>query len=170
MIPLLTPLSEKTAGSLQVGDRILLSGRIYLGRDAVLPRICQLIDEGRLAEFGIDLAGAAIFHSAFSPAGLGPTSSNKLEIESSMPKLARAGVRLHLGKGEIGEETIRALHEHHSVFAVTPPVTALFRQNIRNKRVAAFPELGMEAFYELEVVDFPAIVAAAQNRSIYQGR
>ena len=54
-----------------------------------------------------------------------------------------------------------------SVFAVTPPATALLMDKVVSKRVLAFPEEGMEALYEVEVAGLPGIVAAAQSRSIF---
>lgn len=170
MIGIKTPISEEAAGKLKVGDMVLVSGKIYCGRDAVLPKICKLVEEGTLAEHGIDLKGSVIFHTAVSPAGVGPTSSNKLEIEGSFPTLSKAGVKLHLGKGAISKETIAALDEQNSVFAIVPPVTALLGENTLFQRCVAFPELGMEAFYELEVKDYPAVVGAAHNVSIYTRR
>jgi fumarate hydratase subunit beta len=160
-----TPISEEEIKSLRVRDMVYISGKIFCGRDAVLPKICKLIDEGNLGE--IDLQGSVIFHTAVSPAGVGPTSSNKVEIEGSFPKLSEAGVKLHLGKGAIGADTIAKLDEYNSVFAVIPPVTALLRSNTISQRLVAFPELGMEAFYELEVKGYPCIVAAAHNQCIY---
>jgi fumarate hydratase subunit beta len=160
-----TPISEEEIKSLRVRDMVYISGKIFCGRDAVLPKICKLIDEGNLGE--IDLQGSVIFHTAVSPAGVGPTSSNKVEIEGSFPKLSEAGVRLHLGKGAIGADTIAKLNEYNSVFAVIPPVTALLGNNTISQRLVAFPELGMEAFYELEVKGYPCIIAAAHNQSIY---
>ena len=82
-----TPISEETAAGLMVGDEIELSGVILCGRDAVLPKVLRLIEEGRVQELGVDLHGQVIFHTAVSPAGVGPTSSNKLEIESSIAPL-----------------------------------------------------------------------------------
>ena len=113
---LTTPISEETAEDLHIGDMVLLSGRIYCGRDTVLPKICKLIEEDTLWEYGIDLRGSVIFHTAVSPAGVGPTSSNKLEIESSFPALSRAGVKLHLGKGAIGKNTVSVLDTCNSVY------------------------------------------------------
>jgi fumarate hydratase subunit beta len=162
-----TPLSEDIVRDLQVGDKVFISGKIYCGRDAVLPRIAQLAREGKLAAHGIDLKGSVIFHSAISAAGLGPTSSNKPEIEENMPLLAQAGVKLYLGKGEISAKTIAGLAAVNSVFALIPPITAILKQNILSQKIAAFPELGMEAFYELRVKNYPAIIAAADNESIY---
>lgn len=160
-----TPISEEDINSLQVGDMAYISGKVYCGRDSVLPKICSMIDDNDLGK--INLEGSIIFHTAVSPAGVGPTSSNKVEIEGSIPKLSEAGVKLHLGKGAISADTIAKLNEYNSVFAVIPPITALLESNIISKRLVAFPELGMEAFYELKVRDHPCIIAAAHNKSIY---
>lgn len=162
-----TPITDDDIANLQVGDMVMISGYIYCGRDAVLPKICDLVKSGEIENTDINLQGNVIFHTAVSPAGVGPTSSNKLEIESSFETLSRAGVKLHLGKGAIGEDTIRALEETNAVYAVIPPVTALLGQNTLESRVVAYPELGMEALHELKVVEFPAIIAAAHNKSIY---
>ena len=89
MIELATPLSEDVIRQLKVGDVVSISGYIYCGRDAVLPRICKELEAGVWEQRGIDLRGGVIFHTAVSPAGVGPTSSNKLEIESSFKPLSR---------------------------------------------------------------------------------
>jgi fumarate hydratase subunit beta len=146
---------------------ILISGVIYTGRDAVLSKIVSLLQSGELSDFKIDLQGSVIFHSAVSPAGVGPTSSNKLEIESSIPALSAAGVKMHLGKGELSRTTVQALHEHNSVYAVIPPVTALLKAKTLRQEVVAFREYGMEAFHVLEVKDYPAIIAIAHGKNIY---
>lgn len=164
---LTTPISDEDVRNLQVGDQVLISGSIYCGRDAVLPKICELIDSGEIENTDIHLRGSVIFHTAVSPAGVGPTSSNKLEIEGSFETLSKAGVKVHLGKGEIGKATIQMLDEQNAVYAVMPPVTALLGNNTMEQRLVAFPELGMEALYELKVKDYPAIIAAAHNESIY---
>lgn len=160
-----TPISEETARDLQVGDTVEISGYILCGRDAVLPKVLKLIDEG--GELPVDLRGQVIFHTAVSPAGVGPTSSNKLEIESSIAPLSRAGVKLHLGKGALHPETIAALDRENAVYAVIPPVTALLGAKTGEIRCAAFPELGMEALYLIRADRYPAIIAAAHGRSIY---
>lgn len=164
---IVTPISEETVRQLAVGERIVLSGAIYAGRDAALPKLVKLIKTDELVNAGIDLQGAAVFHTAVSPAGVGPTSSNKLDIESSIPVLSEAGVKIHLGKGRLNTKTIAALNEHNSVFAVIPPVTALLESKIIERKVAAFPEEGMEALHLLQVNEFPCIVAAAHGRTIY---
>ncbi len=167
MIELRTPIPEKTAAALQIGDTVEISGYILCGRDAALPRLMRMIENGTVGELGIDLRGQVIFHTAVSPAGVGPTSSNKLEIESSIEPLSRAGIKLHLGKGALHRETVEALGKTNAVYAVIPPVTALLASRTFEKMVLAFPELGMEALYLIRVERYPAIIAAAQGRSIY---
>ncbi len=162
-----TPISKQDIARLNVGDMVMISGDIYCGRDAVLPKVQKCINEGTLKENNIELEGAVIFHTAVSVAGVGPTSSNKLEIESSIAPLSKAGVRLHLGKGALSPETVKALGEEGAVFAVIPPVTALLGDRTDSQELVAFPELGMEALYKLTVNEYPAIIAAAKGKSIY---
>lgn len=164
---LIVPANEKDISELQVGDKVLVSGTIYCGRDAVLPRIANLAENDGLKEKGIDLRGSVIFHTAVSVAGVGPTSSNKYEIESNIPALSKAGVKIHLGKGELTQKTIEELNRYNSVYAVMPPVTALLESRTISRKVIAFPEEGMEAFHELKVIDYPVIIAAAHGKSIY---
>lgn len=155
------------ASDLEVGDRVVFSGRILCGRDAVLPKVCSLVEQGRLSELDCELKGAAVFHTAVSGAGIGPTSSNKVEIEESFGPLTDAGVRVFLGKGAIGPDTVRLLGERGAVFAVVPPVTALLGAGMRSKRLVAFPELGMEALYEVVLDECPAVIAAARGESMF---
>lgn len=167
MIELTTPLSEDAIRQLKVGDVVSITGYIFCGRDAVLPRICKELEAGTWDSRGIDLKGGVIFHTAVSPAGVGPTSSNKLEIEGSFETLSKHGVKMHLGKGAIKPETVKALENNNAVFAIIPPVTALLGSQTVEQEIVAFPELGMEAFNRLKVVRYQAIIAAAHGESIY---
>ena len=168
MIELTTPLSDEIVSGLQVGDTVEISGYILCGRDAVLPKILEMIENGTIDDLGIDLRGQVVFHTAVSPAGVGPTSSNKLEIENSIEPLSKAGIKLHLGKGQLHSETVEALDKYNSVYAVIPPVTALLGSKTGEHRVIAFPELGMEALYMMKVDKYPAIIGSAHGRSIYE--
>lgn len=168
MIELTTPFSEETIRQLKVGDVVSISGYIYCGRDAVLPHICKELEAGVWDQRGIDLRGGVIFHTAVSPAGVGPTSSNKLEIESSIEPLSRMGaIKMHLGKGAIKPETVKALAANNAVFAIIPPVTALLESQTLERECIAWPELGMEALYCIKVDGYQAIIASAQGESIY---
>lgn len=168
MIEIATPFSEEVISQLKVGDVVSISGYIYCGRDAVLPRICKELVAGVWDKRGIDLRGGVIFHTAVSPAGVGPTSSNKLEIEGSFEPLSKlGGIKMHLGKGAIKPETVKALADNNAVFAIIPPVTALLGSHTSDIQCICFPELGMEAFYRIKVTNYQAIIAAAHGKSIY---
>lgn len=167
MIKLESPIRADRIDDLKAGDQIEISGRILCGRDSVLPRLVALIREKNAIIEAIGLEGAVIFHTAVSPAGVGPTTSNKVEIEESIPVLSSAGVRIHIGKGSVGAATVVALKAHKSIFAVTPPVSALFSQRICSQKVIAFEEEGIEALFELHVRRLPAIVAVAHGHNIF---
>lgn len=168
MIRLTTPFGEKVISQLKVGDVVSITGYIYCGRDAVLPRICKELEAGTWDKRGIDLRGGVIFHTAVSPAGVGPTSSNKLEIESSFETLSKLGrIKMHLGKGAIKLETAKKLEEHNAVFAIIPPVTALLESQTLERECVAWPELGMEALYRIKIENYQAIIASAKGETIY---
>lgn len=166
IVQLKTPITEEIINGLSVGDFVEISGTVLCGRDAVLPKLEHLVTAGNEETLKL-LDGAVIFHTAVSPAGIGPTTSNKVEIEGSIPILSRAGVRIHLGKGALGADTVAALQVENSLFAVTPPTTALFSEKILSKRVVMFPEEGMEALYAVVVERLPAIIAIAHGESIF---
>ena len=165
---LATPIPEDAIAALHVGDTIEISGWILCGRDAVLPKVVAMVRDGTAGQLGVDLHGQVVFHTAVSPAGVGPTSSNKLEIESSIAPLSAAGIKIHLGKGALHPETVAALDEHNAIYAVIPPVTALLEAKTAERKVLAFPELDMEALHLIKVDRYPAIVGAAHGRSIYE--
>lgn len=168
MIELTTPFSEEAIAALKVGDVVSVSGYIFCGRDAVLPRICKELEDGEWNKRGIDLQGGVIFHTAVSPAGVGPTSSNKLEIEGSFETLSRkGGIKMHLGKGAIKAQTVAMLANENAVFAIIPPVTALLESKTLERECIAWPELGMEALYRIKVENYQAIIAVAKGESIY---
>lgn len=162
-----TPISDEDINDLKVGDKISLSGKMYCGRDAVLPKLVKVIDEGKEDQFSFDFKGMAIMHTAVSDAGIAPTTSNKVEIESSIAPLSKSGVKFHIGKGSLSEDTIKNLNEFNSVFIITPPVAALLTNLVKSKKCVAYENEGMEAFYELEVENVPGLVAVAHGESIF---
>ncbi len=156
MKSLTTPISDDEIVGLKVGDQITISGTIYTGRDAALPQLVELIKEDNVP---FDLKGAVIMHTAFSDAGIAPTTSSKVEIESSVEPLSEAGVKIHIGKGMLSDGTVDALAQNNSIFVITPPVAALLTSRVCEKKCILFENEGMEAMYELKVKDIPGIVA-----------
>ena len=159
------PVKDELIENLEVGDKIKISGRIYTGRDAALPKLVKSIKNGKNL---IDIQGSAIMHTAVSDAGISPTSSNKDEIQECIPYLAKAGVKIHIGKGALKKDIINDLKKENSIFIVTPPVAALLKSRIKSKKIMAFADEGMEAIFELEVEYIPGIVAVAHGKSLYE--
>ena len=158
-----TPISDEEISELQIGDKILLSGVMYTGRDAALPQLVELIKKGKTP---INTNGIAIMHTAVSDAGIATTTSNKEEIESTIPFLSENGVKIHIGKGMLNDETKKALNKNNSIFVITPPVAALLTNNVLEKECVAFENEGIEALYKLKVENIPGIVAIAHGKSI----
>ena len=163
MINLTTPISDDDISRLKVGDQISISGIIYTVRDAALPQLVELLEKD---DVPFDLDGAAIMHTAFSNAGIAPTTSSKVEIESSIEPLSEAGVKIHIGKGRLSDETVEALDKNNSIFVITPPVAALLTSRVCEKKCILFENEGMEALYELKVKDIPGIVAISKGEKI----
>ena len=157
------PISEDEISKLNVGDQISISGTIYTGRDAALPQLVELVKKN---EVPFDLKGSAIMHTAFSEAGIAPTTSSKVEIESSIEPLSEAGVKIHIGKGMLSDDTANALSRNNSIFVITPPVAALLTSKVIAKKCVLFKNEGMEAMYELKVKDIPGIVAIQDKKRI----
>ena len=163
MIDLQTPISDDDLDRLDVGDKITISGTIYTGRDAALPQLVELINE---KEVPFDLNGSVIMHTAFSDAGIAPTTSSKVEIESTIAPLSESGVKVHIGKGTLNEDTLKALNENNSIFVITPPVAALLTSKVLEKKCVLFENEGMEAMFELKVDRIPGIVAIKDGKRI----
>jgi len=163
MINLTTPISDDDLNKLQIGDKITISGTLYTGRDAALPQLVELIEKN---EVPFDLNGIAIMHTAFSDAGIAPTTSSKVEIESTIRPLSESGVKIHIGKGMLSDDTVKALDDNDSIFVITPPVAALLTSKVYEKKCVLFENEGMEAMFELKVKEIPGIVAVKDGKRI----
>ncbi len=163
MKDLTTPITDDDLSNLNVGDQITISGIIYTGRDAALPQLVELIEND---EVPFDLSGSVIMHTAFSQAGIAPTTSSKVEIESTIPTLSENGVKIHVGKGMLGEDSVKSLNKNNSIFVITPPVAALLTNKVLEKECVLFENEGMEAMFKLKVDKIPGIVAIKDGEVI----
>ena len=105
-------------------------------------------------------------HTAFSDAGIAPTTSSKVEIESTIAPLSESGVKIYIGKGMLNDDTLKALNENNSIFVITPPVAALLTSKVLEKKCVLFENEGMEAMFELKVDRIPGIVAIKDGKRI----
>jgi len=163
-----TPIYNEEIENLKINNKIAISGDIYTGRDAVLPKLKEKIIQGEINKIPFNLNGIAIMHTAVSEAGIAPTTSNKEEIESSIHSLAKAGVKIHIGKGSLTEKTVKDLNNENSIYVITPPIAALLTNCIKFKEIIAYEEEGIEAIFKLKVENIPGLVAIAHGESIFK--
>ena len=174
MKKLVTPLTEAVVRDLKAGDAVAISGVIYTGRDAAHKKLLAMLEKGEALP--ADLKDQIIYFVGPCPAppgrpigSAGPTTSYRMDPYS--PSLiAQTGLRGMIGKGDRSPEVVEAMKKYGVVyFAATGGAGALIAQRIRKCDLVAFPELGPEAVYRLEVEDFPAIVAIdSKGGSLYR--
>lgn len=177
MIKLNFPFTETSVRGLKVGDETLISGVVFTGRDAVHK---YLHEGGRLPE-GVSLRDGIIYHcgpvmlpqpdGSWKCTAAGPTTSIR-EEPYQWQIIRDFGVRGVIGKGGMGDRTLAACQEYGCVYlhAVggAAQVLAECVKRVRNVYFAA--EFGApEAIWELEIVDFPAVVTIdAHGRSLHR--
>jgi fumarate hydratase subunit beta len=173
MTKLRPPLTENDVRLLKAGDEVLISGVIYTVRDMAHKRLCESIDAGK--KLPLQLEGAIIYFVGPTPArprhvigAAGPTTSSRMDPFS--PKLIAKGLRAMIGKGYRNKAVREVMKNYGAVhLSATGGAGALLSKHIIAAKVIAYEDLGAEAIRELEVVDFPAIVAYdSRGNSIYQ--
>ena len=158
-----TPLKEEEVTKLRAGDEVFLNGAIYTGRDAAHKRLLDLLEKGEDLPF--DVKGQIIYYVGPSPAkpgtpigSCGPTTSYRMDPYA--PALMKIGLKGMIGKGPRGKEVIEAMKRYKAVyFAAVGGAAALIARSVKSSRIVAYEDLGTEAIRELEVEDFPVIVA-----------
>jgi fumarate hydratase subunit beta len=161
-ISLHTPLASYQTESLRAGDRILLSGEIYTGRDAAHKRLSGLLADGKPLPF--DVSGQVIYYVGPTPAkpgfalgAAGPTTSSRMDVYT--PALLAKGLKGMIGKGNRNRSVIEAMQRYKATyFAAIGGLGALMADKIRRAEIVAYPELGTESIRKLDVVEFPLIV------------
>ena len=161
-IRLKTPLTDKDVERLKIGDRVLINGVIYTGRDAAHKRLADLLKEGK--ELPFDIRGQIIYYVGPTPArpgqvfgSAGPTTSYRMDAYA--PALIEKGLKGMIGKGMRSDVVKEAMKKYQAVyFAATGGAGALLAKKVKKAEVVAYEDLGPEAIRRLEVEDLPVIV------------
>jgi fumarate hydratase subunit beta len=161
-IKLIPPLSDDIIVKLKAGDRVVITGVIYTGRDMAHKEMVEGHIKGKKLPF--DLKGQVLYYTGPTPApagkpigSAGPTTSYRMDKYT--PYLLELGLKGMIGKGPRGREVKDAIKKYKAVyFAAIGGAGALISKTIRKAEVIAYPELGTEAVMRLEVEDFPAVV------------
>ncbi|MGQ7845707.1 fumarate hydratase [Granulosicoccus sp. 3-233] len=162
----LDSVTPEDVASWKPGETLLLSGAMLTGRDAAHKRIQSLLESGEGLPEGVDFNGRFIYYvgpvdpvrdEVVGPAG--PTTSTRMDKFTEM-MLDQCGLLGMIGKAERGEAGINAIRKHKAVYLMAVGGAAyLVSKAIRQSRVVAFEDLGMEAIHEFVVEDMPVTVA-----------
>jgi fumarate hydratase class I len=146
------------------GQTLLLSGKMLTGRDAAHKRIADMLARGE--SLPVDFTNRVIYYvgpvdpvrdEAVGPAG--PTTATRMDKFTEL-MLAETGLISMIGKAERGPVAIDAIKRHKAAYLMAVGGAAyLVSKAIRDARVVAFEDLGMEAIYEFDVQDMPVTVA-----------
>jgi fumarate hydratase subunit beta len=156
------PLTDETIEDLHSGDNVLLTGTIYVARDAAHKRMVESLDNGHPLPF--DIKNQTVYYMGPSPAkpgqvigAAGPTTSGRMDSYS--PRLMQEGLKGMIGKGNRSQAVKNAMVKFKVVyFAAIGGAGALIAKRIKKSELVAYEELGAEAIRKLEVEDFPVTV------------
>ena len=168
-------LDKQAVADWRPGETLLLSGTMLTGRDAAHKRIVDMLARGEALPEGVDFQNKFIYYvgpvdpvreEVVGPAG--PTTATRMDSFTETV-LAKTGLLGMIGKAERGPAAIAAIKKHQAVYLIAIGGAAyLVSKAIRQARVVAFPELGMEAIHEFVVEDMPVTVAVdSRGESIH---
>jgi L(+)-tartrate dehydratase beta subunit len=180
-----TPIKDEDLEGLEVGDIVYLTGHFVTCRDVAHRRLIEL-----KRELPVDLRGGAIFHAGpivrqtgaerFEMVSIGPTTSMRME-KFEKQFIAETGVKLIVGKGGMGPETVEACQTHKAVHAVFPGGCAVLAA-IRVEAIerAEWQDLGMpETLWVSRVNEFGPLIISIdtkgnnlfeRNKAVYHSR
>jgi fumarate hydratase subunit beta len=159
---LTTPLTDAVLMQLHAGDKVSITGTIYVGRDAAHKRLVAALDAGESLPF--DPQGQIIYYMGPAPAkpgdpigSAGPTTSYRMDPYAA--RLMAVGLKGMIGKGNRSMEVREAMQKHKAIYmGAIGGAGALIAKSISQSEVIAYDDLGAEALRRLVVEDFPAIV------------
>ena len=169
IIPLEYPFTEAKIRSLRAGDAVLITGRIYTGRDKFHKFFA---DGGKLP---VDFRDGALYHCGPVVVGdrvvaAGPTTSVR-ENAYEPDFIAKTGVRIVIGKGGMDAKTLAAMKKHGCIYVqAVGGGGAIYGDAVKKiAGVSLLKEFGAaEAVWHFDVADFRGVVAMdAHGRSLF---
>ncbi|RMB11753.1 fumarate hydratase [Eilatimonas milleporae] len=159
MSEILTELSKYP-----IKTRLSLTGTIVVARDLAHARIQQQIEAGApmpdyFKDHIIYYAGPAKTPEGYASGSFGPTTAGRMDAYVG-PFQALGGSMVTLAKGNRSRDVTKACAEHGGFYlgSIGGPAAILAQNNIKKVEVLDFEELGMEAIWKIDVVDFPAFI------------
>ena len=165
-IDLNRPMNDilETLRQYPVSTRLSLSGTIVVGRDIAHAKLKELLDAGEeLPQFVKDhpiyYAGPAKTPEGMPSGSFGPTTAGRMDSYVDLFQ-SKGGSMVMIAKGNRSQQVTDACKKYGGFYlgSIGGPAAILAEQNIRKVECLAYPELGMEAIWKIEVVDFPAFI------------
>lgn len=147
-----------------VSTRVSLTGTIIVGRDIAHARLKERLDKGEglpdyIKNHPILYAGPAKTPKGYACGSMGPTTANRMDPYAD-PFMAAGGSFVMIAKGNRTQVVTDACKKYGGFYLGTigGVAAALSEAAIKSIECIEYPELGMEAIYKIEVVDFPAFI------------
>jgi fumarate hydratase class I len=147
-----------------VTTRLLLNGPIVVARDIAHAKLKERLDAGQpLPDYfkahPVYYAGPAKKPANLPSGSFGPTTAGRMDAYVDLFQ-RHGGSLVMIAKGNRGPQVTAACQEHGGLYlgSIGGPAAILAKENIRQVEVLEFAELGMEAIWKIDVVDFPAFI------------
>ncbi|MEV0567292.1 fumarate hydratase [Dactylosporangium sp. NPDC050588] len=165
-VDLTRPMSEIRAqlSALPVKTRLSLTGPLVVARDIAHAKIAERLDAGEpmpayLRDHAVYYAGPAKTPEGYASGSFGPTTAGRMDAYVSKFQAA-GGSLVMLAKGNRSKQVTEACNTHGGFYlgSIGGPAARLAQDCIKHVEVLEYPELGMEAVWKIDVVDFPAFI------------
>jgi fumarate hydratase class I len=165
-IDLSKPMSEirNLLSKYPIKTRLSLTGPMIVARDIAHAKIKERLDAGQglpsyMQEFAVYYAGPAKTPEGYASGSFGPTTAGRMDAYVDQFQEA-GGSMVMLAKGNRSPQVTAACKKHGGFYlgSIGGPAARLAKDCIKKVEVLEYPELGMEAVWKIDVVDFPAFI------------
>lgn len=147
-----------------VSTRLSLTGTIIVGRDIAHAKLQERLDNGEelpqyIKDHPIYYAGPAKTPKGYASGSMGPTTAGRMDSYVDAFQ-ANGGSLIMIAKGNRSQQVTDACAKHGGFYlgSIGGPAAILAQDSIKSLECLEYPELGMEAIWKIEVVDFPAFI------------
>jgi len=147
-----------------VTTQLSLNGTIIVGRDIAHAKLKERIDRGEglpqyIKDHPIYYAGPAKTPKGMPSGSFGPTTAGRMDSYVDLFQ-SHGGSLVMIAKGNRSKAVSDACKKHGGFYlgSIGGPAALLAQENIKKVEVLEYPELGMEAIWKIQVVDFPAFI------------
>lgn len=147
-----------------VSTRLSLNGTIIVARDIAHARLKERLDRGEdlpdyIKNHPVYYAGPAKTPAGMACGSMGPTTANRMDPYVDLFQ-EHGGSMIMIAKGNRTQVVTDSCKRHGGFYlgSIGGPAAILAQNNIKSIECIEYPELGMEAIWKAEVVDFPAFI------------